>query len=137
MCASKMKKIRNILSRNKLALLLAALTATAAAQWLNYPAPGIPRLPDGKPSFGACFAHCGWQAGSLWYLGVRRLDAKRIWRFESNFQDQAGRPLIATSRLSLVCSTLRPSPRCGHSKSLRFGEQWCFFTNTSLLIAKS
>jgi hypothetical protein len=48
-----MKKIRNILSRNKLALLLAALTATASAQWLNYSAPGIPRLPDGKPNLAA------------------------------------------------------------------------------------
>ena len=34
-------------------LLSAALLAAAAAQWLNYPTPGIPRLPDGKPNLAA------------------------------------------------------------------------------------
>jgi hypothetical protein len=29
------------------------LTANAPAQWLNYPAPGIPRTPDGKPNLAA------------------------------------------------------------------------------------
>ena len=30
------------------------LTTTVVAQWLNYPTPGVPRLPDGKPeSVGA------------------------------------------------------------------------------------
>src|SRR5688572_9317594 len=29
--------------------LVSALSTTLAAQWLNYPTPGIPRLPDGKP----------------------------------------------------------------------------------------
>ena len=48
MCASKMKKIHNILRPNEIVLVL-TLTTTAAAQWLNYPTPGIPRLPDGKP----------------------------------------------------------------------------------------
>src|SRR5262249_20317621 len=28
-------------------------SATATAQWLNYPAPGVPRLPDGKPNLSA------------------------------------------------------------------------------------
>jgi hypothetical protein len=37
----------------RLSLVLTALGATAAAQWLNYPAPGIPRLPDGKPNLAA------------------------------------------------------------------------------------
>ena len=33
---------------------LIALTATSGeAQWLNYPTPGIPRLPDGKPNLNA------------------------------------------------------------------------------------
>src|SRR3954468_7048260 len=36
------------------ALALASLLpASAAAQWLNYPTPGIPRLPDGKPNLAA------------------------------------------------------------------------------------
>ena len=34
-------------------LLSAGLLAAAAAQWLNYPTPGIPRLPDGKPNLAA------------------------------------------------------------------------------------
>jgi hypothetical protein len=29
------------------------MCAAASAQWLNYPTPGIPRLPDGKPNLGA------------------------------------------------------------------------------------
>src|SRR5260370_12001302 len=29
---------------------LALLSTTAAAQWLNYPSPGTPRLPDGRPN---------------------------------------------------------------------------------------
>src|SRR5215467_13832101 len=36
-----------------LVLISAAFASTAAAQWLNYPAPGIPRLPDGKPNLSA------------------------------------------------------------------------------------
>jgi hypothetical protein len=38
------------------ALVVAAtlsLSATSSAQWLNYPTPGIPRLPDGKPNLSA------------------------------------------------------------------------------------
>src|SRR5215471_144028 len=37
----------------RIMLMLTAFGATAAAQWLNYPAPGIPRLPDGKPNLAA------------------------------------------------------------------------------------
>ena len=36
-----------------LALILTAFGTTVTAQWLNYPAPGIPRLPDGKPNLSA------------------------------------------------------------------------------------
>jgi hypothetical protein len=32
---------------------LALLSTTAAAQWLNYPAPGTPRMPDGRPDLSA------------------------------------------------------------------------------------
>jgi len=40
--------------RLSLVLTIAACGSTvAAAQWLNYPAPGIPRLPDGKPNLSA------------------------------------------------------------------------------------
>ena len=36
------------------ALLVCALSAPAIAQqWMNYPTPGVPRLPDGKPNLSA------------------------------------------------------------------------------------
>src|SRR5688572_13385811 len=31
------------------AVLVSVLSTTLGAQWLNYPTPGTPRLPDGKP----------------------------------------------------------------------------------------
>jgi hypothetical protein len=37
----------------RLSLIVAAVATTAAAQWLNNPTPGIPRLPDGKPNLTA------------------------------------------------------------------------------------
>ena len=40
---------------NKLAVALAVsgLCVPLTAQWLNYPTPGIPRTPDGKPNLAA------------------------------------------------------------------------------------
>jgi hypothetical protein len=35
------------------ALVLAIATVAASAQWLKYPTPGIPRMPDGKPNLSA------------------------------------------------------------------------------------
>src|SRR6266478_10008532 len=35
------------------AALVSALSGPVAAQWLNYPTPGTPRLPDGKPNLFA------------------------------------------------------------------------------------
>jgi hypothetical protein len=37
----------------RLPLILSAFGATVSAQWLNYRAPGIPRLPDGNPNLSA------------------------------------------------------------------------------------
>src|ERR1700682_1175585 len=36
-----------------LAVLASLLSTTAAAQWLKYPTPGTPRLPDGRPNLSA------------------------------------------------------------------------------------
>src|SRR5438128_10781906 len=36
-----------------LAVLASLLSTTAAAQWLNYPTPGTPRLPDGTANLSA------------------------------------------------------------------------------------
>ena len=38
---------------SKVALVTMALAIPLAAQWLNYPSPGIPRLPDGRPNLAA------------------------------------------------------------------------------------
>jgi hypothetical protein len=35
------------------AILALLITTTTSAQWLNYPAPGVPRTPDGKPNLAA------------------------------------------------------------------------------------
>src|SRR6187455_469339 len=45
--------MKNPLSRLPPTALLMLFAATANAQWLNYPTPGIPRLPDGKPNMTA------------------------------------------------------------------------------------
>lgn len=37
----------------RLFLLLALLSTAAHAQWLNFPTPGTPRTPDGKPNLSA------------------------------------------------------------------------------------
>jgi hypothetical protein len=45
---------RDLLRRAAVVVLTALLlTPTVAAQWLNYPTPGVPRLPDGKPDLSA------------------------------------------------------------------------------------
>src|SRR5213592_126978 len=36
-----------------LAVLASLLSTTASAQWLKYPTPGTPRLPDGRPNMSA------------------------------------------------------------------------------------
>ena len=42
-----------LFSAAAVALLSSLLSSPAAAQWLDYPTPGIPRLPDGKPNLSA------------------------------------------------------------------------------------
>ncbi len=49
-----MFRIQTILPAGILsAALLFSFSTDASAQWLNYPAPGIPRLPDGRPDLAA------------------------------------------------------------------------------------
>ena len=45
--------IHRLFSLAAVAVLSSLLSTTAAAQWLDYPTPGIPRLPDGKPNLSA------------------------------------------------------------------------------------
>src|SRR6185436_14444375 len=37
----------------RFAIVLVTMAAPAGAQWLNYPTPGLPRLPDGRPNLAA------------------------------------------------------------------------------------
>jgi len=39
--------------RTAVGILACLISAPLSAQWLNYPTPGIPRLPDGKPNLAA------------------------------------------------------------------------------------
>ena len=39
--------------RTAVAIIVCVISAPLSAQWLNYPTPGIPRLPDGKPNLAA------------------------------------------------------------------------------------
>ncbi|SRR5712691_1066421 len=39
--------------RTAAAIIVFVISAPLSAQWLNYPAPGVPRLPDGKPNLAA------------------------------------------------------------------------------------
>src|SRR6516165_2066091 len=41
------------LGRLKVLCGLALIASCTSGQWLNYPTPGIPRLPDGKPNLAA------------------------------------------------------------------------------------
>ena len=45
--------MRRFCMSGALAALMSLLPATAVAQWINYPTPGTPRLPDGKPNLSA------------------------------------------------------------------------------------
>src|SRR5277367_1528252 len=39
--------------RSVIGIIVLAIPVPLSAQWLNYPTPGIPRLPDGKPNLDA------------------------------------------------------------------------------------
>ncbi len=39
--------------RTAIGIIVCVLSAPLSAQWLKYPTPGIPRLPDGKPNLSA------------------------------------------------------------------------------------
>ena len=46
-------KIHHLFGAAAFVLASTLLPASAAAQWIDYPTPGIPRLPDGKPNLSA------------------------------------------------------------------------------------
>ena len=56
-----------------LALLLCAMTGSAAAQWLSIPIPGTPRTPDGQANLNAAARH----------MADGKPDLSGIWRADS------------------------------------------------------
>lgn len=52
-------------------------TISASAQWLNYPTPGIPRTPDGKPNLAAAVPKTAEGKPDLSGLCVANLSADR------------------------------------------------------------
>jgi hypothetical protein len=50
-CSTNKKGRR--MNANKILVLIAFLTSSTYAQWINYPAPGTPRTRDGKPNLSA------------------------------------------------------------------------------------
>jgi len=72
---------------HRLIVLLAFLCVGAHAQWLNYPAPGTPRTPDGKPDLTAPAPHTAdgkpdlsgvWMHEATTIAEVRRLFGNRF-----------------------------------------------------------
>jgi hypothetical protein len=57
---------------------LALLATAASAQWLNYPTPGIPRLPDGKPNLSVPAPRAGDgkpELSGVWTINYRPYNA--------------------------------------------------------------
>src|SRR2546425_1496943 len=44
---------KGVKMRTAVASIVCVISAPLSAQWLNYPTPGIPRLPDGRPNLAA------------------------------------------------------------------------------------
>src|SRR5579863_2395293 len=67
-------RIRRVMSTTIAATLLLGAPALGLAQWLNYPTPGIPRLPNGKPNLTAAAPR----------TSDGKPDLSGIWAWEDN-----------------------------------------------------
>ena len=64
MLAAVMRKKLNVV------LVLAGIAVTGHAQWLKYPTPGTPRLPNGKPNLAAPPPHVSHGTPDLSGIGM-------------------------------------------------------------------
>ena len=95
-----------------------ALASAASAQWLNYPTPGIPRTPDGKPNLAAPAPHTSdgkpdlsgvWSGpgpGSYDRNIARDLQPSDIQPWAEALYQQRVRDLGKDARARIVCPIL-------------------------------
>jgi hypothetical protein len=117
-------------------LMLAGIPVSA--QWLNYPAPGIPRLPDGRPNLSASAPRS--PDGKPDLSGIWEIDAARQGPFDTPPPIANKRKTSFLRRREKRCTaevrkaasptrdacrrTFRRAFGCFHSKSLLRGEWW-------------
>lgn len=85
-----------------LLILLTTLCSTAPAQWLNYPAPGVPRNPDGKVNLNAPppkAANGKPDLSGVWHVQPTRIEEfRRLLGKEAGTTNAAGQELDSTSK---------------------------------------
>lgn len=94
------------------AALVTWLSAPAAAQWINYPTPGIPRLPDGKPNLSAPTPRTPEgkpDLSGVWRAG-RSGDYGYDYNVARNLKPEDVRPWAETLRLQRVQDFRKDSP---------------------------
>ena len=103
----------NALSSSIAAVALVSLmSAPAAAQWINYPTPGIPRLPDGKPNLSAPTPRTPEgkpDLSGIWRAG-RSGDYGYDYNVARNLKPEDVRPWAEALRLKRVQDFRKDSP---------------------------
>ena len=88
---------------HRLIVLFALLSTGAHAQWLNYPTPGMPRTPDGKPNLTAPApraANGKPDLSGLWYIQPTSLaEMKRLY---GNLADAANKVSVPGMELDTI-----------------------------------
>jgi hypothetical protein len=87
------------------------MVSSAHAQWLNYPAPGIPRTKDGKPNVSAAVPRAADGRPDL--SGVWTTDSTPLAEMERLFPDLGAFVCQAMTRASLRSTSSTYSRICG------------------------